>query len=1027
MNPKLPAYVLCLWWLLYGAGVLRAQNRYTDISEHSVSRYTDENGLPQNSVKGIAADEAGFMWLVTESGLVRFDGKNFKVFDKGNIGISSGRLWGLSPGRDAGEMFCANDRHEVIRIAGGTARTTGDLPKLAYYLYYEYLKDFKGDVKFGHPVYNRIPLGTATHVLVSDHRSFFACSARHIRYYVGNRLIFDMPYRMDPRWHFFMLEGRLYAHTEGNRFIPLYQKTLVPITAEGLPPARPGDRVPLLYWNGATRATYFYRNNELYRLYGMPDGRLRARLVLSGFPLEKHSIYTVYQHPKNKTIFLGSSTEGLYVLKRHDFETLDNRLGGNSDVFYAHGYYRDNAIISTQGYLLRPGMPPELFEAGAKERKEFWGYSLLVSEHTPSIWMGRDHALIEYDRERRRKRQIALPETAVLISEGMDGKLWLGIRHRGIFRLDPGKPDAQPEPFVDIRTHSYLYQTDPHYLWVGAFDGLYRVSLDNGHIDTVHGIAGIYVRSLYSDQPGRMWITTSDDGLFLLRGTSLIHFPTDRNRYLSAAHCILEDRKGDFWISTNKGLFRVSKKDLLAYADGESHTVYYFYYGKESGFNTNEFNGGCQPCGVKWPNGNFSFPSLNGLVWFNPDTVRPEFPDREIFLREIDLDGRPLEFADTLTLPYDFQRITFFVSTPYMGNFNNLYLETSLQKNGGEDIWTPMRGDNAISFTTLPPGNYRLGIRKPKGFGLDNYTYKTVVLMIPPAFWQTGWFMALMGIVFLLAVYYLILSRTRYVRRRNVELERIIRERTLDLRETVSALQRSQNTLERKSQLQQKMILAFSHDLKSPLLYLMLTGQKLYESLRATPGKLLDSVQIMYHSSFNMYHFTDNFLNYGKVYFLNEAPGSETFPLHALVNEKLEIFRYIAESKNIVIRNGIPVGMRVCMNRMLLSIILHNLLDNAIKYTDEGSVSFDVSVEGDVLHLSIADTGMGMDDEVKRRYADIVGVPQEEEYVQDGAGKGLGLQIVAELVHILGGRLRIDSVYERGTVVHLYFPIGAVE
>ena len=50
--------------------------------QFSVQNYTDENGLPQNSVKSIATDNAGFIWLATENGLVRYDGHQFDLFDK---------------------------------------------------------------------------------------------------------------------------------------------------------------------------------------------------------------------------------------------------------------------------------------------------------------------------------------------------------------------------------------------------------------------------------------------------------------------------------------------------------------------------------------------------------------------------------------------------------------------------------------------------------------------------------------------------------------------------------------------------------------------------------------------------------------------------------------------------------------------------------------------------------------------------------------------------------------------------------
>src|SRR6185295_3125727 len=112
----------------------------------------------------------------------------------------------------------------------------------------------------------------------------------------------------------------------------------------------------------------------------------------------------------------------------------------------------------------------------------------------------------------------------------------------------------------------------------------------------------------------------------------------DRAGYLSVSHCIVEDSLGFFWISTNRGLFQVSKKDLLNYAQGNQQQVFYLYHDKEEGFYTNEFNGGCQPCAVKLANGYISLPSLNGIVWFAPAALNTILPDKNIFIDKIEID-----------------------------------------------------------------------------------------------------------------------------------------------------------------------------------------------------------------------------------------------------------------------------------------------------------------------------------------------------------------------------------------------------
>lgn len=68
------------------------QNHYT------VSHYTSENGLPQNSIKSIAADSDGFIWLATEDGLVRFDGRQFRVFESSYLKTGDNRVFYIRHG-----------------------------------------------------------------------------------------------------------------------------------------------------------------------------------------------------------------------------------------------------------------------------------------------------------------------------------------------------------------------------------------------------------------------------------------------------------------------------------------------------------------------------------------------------------------------------------------------------------------------------------------------------------------------------------------------------------------------------------------------------------------------------------------------------------------------------------------------------------------------------------------------------------------------------------------------------------------
>src|SRR5882762_4235846 len=84
-----------------------------DTSQYTTRHFTDENGLPQNSIKSIAADADGFIWLATENGLVRFDGHQFMNFNQENLAISTSRMLYIQKNQFTGNIYAVSDKSEV--------------------------------------------------------------------------------------------------------------------------------------------------------------------------------------------------------------------------------------------------------------------------------------------------------------------------------------------------------------------------------------------------------------------------------------------------------------------------------------------------------------------------------------------------------------------------------------------------------------------------------------------------------------------------------------------------------------------------------------------------------------------------------------------------------------------------------------------------------------------------------------------------------------------------------------------------
>jgi signal transduction histidine kinase len=133
------------------------------------------------------------------------------------------------------------------------------------------------------------------------------------------------------------------------------------------------------------------------------------------------------------------------------------------------------------------------------------------------------------------------------------------------------------------------------------------------------------------------------------------------------------------------------------------------------------------------------------------------------------------------------------------------------------------------------------------------------------------------------------------------------------------------------------------------------------------------------------------------------------------------MFRNLASSQRTEITNLIEKDLAAATSRLLLSIVIHNLLDNAVKNTFGGTIILASFQTQKNFYIEISDTGRGM----TAQQAEFYSTPSEERS-QEGLRKtGMGLPMVNELMDILNGSMQIESSLGKGTAVKLVFPIDS--
>uniref|UniRef100_UPI0004E2181D ligand-binding sensor domain-containing protein n=1 Tax=Dyadobacter crusticola TaxID=292407 RepID=UPI0004E2181D len=761
------------------------------LSAYEVRQYTDENGLPQNSIKSITSDAEGNVWLATDGGLARFDGRKFKIFDnfgKGHFDRSIASFH-INPAHSDGSFFAANDERTYIRIINGQATVDSSWYKEGIAPLPLHQQGIEFYLTEGLPSLGRDHIFLSKLVIPTGDNHFFIYDKKNVEFFKGKRRIKSFPLADRDFWGFFRLKNNLYLFENGafSRFAdtsPSFPE-YVSLSGDILDhPLHVQGNKGVIHWNNCTDQVYIQLGKSLYTVHEGSRGELKTSLILEGFDFEANQITKVHFDQQTGRIFLGTLINGLFVLKKKPFRPVYARFEGADNVFYSQVAI-NNSVFTSYGTVFSYDESSDEISARQIESLSKTDLTALLVDSRGNMWSEKRYTIFETEPGGRVKRKWTLPAQITQLYEGRDGRIWIGLRSAGLYTLDPADPAAEPKLFLaGPMTHaSWIQQQTEDILWVGTGMGLYKIHIPTRRVSYIKGLENSHIRSLHI--PGNsdeIWISTYKDGFFLLKNGKLTSFPLDRNRHLANAHCIVEDEKGFFWISTNRGLFQILKKDLLDYSETQVKP-YYHYYSKADGFYTNEFNGGCSPCAVRLANGYVSLPSIKGLVWFKPEQISTELPDKRIIVDRIEINGKAASLKDNnVTFRQDQRELRVFVTTPYFGSPENIhfsYALTAPNTTPSHQEWLPIEASSdVINILQLKHGKYVLHVRKQNGFGRGNNEYVSIEITVPPLWYQTWWFFLLCGIGSFLIVSAILKARVSSVKRRNLALESQIEYRT---------------------------------------------------------------------------------------------------------------------------------------------------------------------------------------------------------------------------------------------------------
>jgi len=247
-----------------------------------------------------------------------------------------------------------------------------------------------------------------------------------------------------------------------------------------------------------------------------------------------------------------------------------------------------------------------------------------------------------------------------------------------------------------------------------------------------------------------------------------------------------------------------------------------------------------------------------------------------------------------------------------------------------------------------------------------------------------------------------------------------LRLKNKKLSTNIDELSKKNTKIQQLSDIQAKLLYIISHDLKSPLATLQnLLNLLAREDL--TQEEVMLIAKDLQLSVSNASFLLSNLLEWGVNQMRQGNLPLSTFNVHHVVKQVIELFELIAKKKKVEIINLVEEQVHITANEGALSLIIRNLVQNALKFTSNGSVTVSMQEENYGNIFIIQDTGVGMSEEVKNKLFNWENRVKKEGTAKE-KGSGLGLLMCRDFITQMGGEIWIESELGRGTKISFSLP-----
>lgn len=992
-----------------------------------------KEGLSQNSAVSVSQDQDGYLWVATQEGLNRYDGKEFRVYDKKFSDItqvshlqlgkvfadSKNRIWIipdtsvpeiLDPSGDhfvpiagineasciledelgniwigslSGQIFKWNESLERIELIW--ADPSREIVDIDVFDGDNLLLTFKDAVAIWQ-IHNQ----STTFLTLPDDDLNFSCSALDAAGNIwigtlknGSWLIENNSLTAIPIEKYF--EGQI-GGISSNMVLDIREDSMgnswVATYGGGLTKFNLKERSAINYTYSKQNPRSLHYNDVLCifedytgTLWFGTDG---AGLSFYDSYLEKFHFFHNQQVPEHinidvvralfvdeyEKIWIGTSGKGLtsYDPKLHSWKTYNHSEGISDGI-------SSNRVMS------------------------------LLGDGKGRLWIGYQEegiSILDLSSEKfqhfNENSNIKLPANTIwkIYKDSLE-RFWLGTRNDGLIQFDPEQgvlkqfthdpSDAFSIPGNNIRTIEEGRNGD---LWIGTENnGIARFENKSGKFHTfsheknnLKSISSNSIKSFHFDGKNRLWIGTNGAGINALNIDTgeLTRISTDDGLANDVIYGILTDNSGDLWLSSNKGITKITVRpnQLPIY----SITNYNNYDGLGTEFNTGAY--------FKSKDESLYFGSLEGFYWFSSADISLNETPPKTALTGLYVFDKPVAINEEITLLHSENTLSINMaslvfSSPYKNEF-----QYKLENH--DENWIHSGNNHQARYTNLPPGAYKFLAKSSNYDGIWSEEPVTLEFTIlSPWYWHTWakvvYFLMLISVIGW--IYYYLKWRWR-------------------MKFLIQMKEEEAKRLQEIDKFKTNLFTNISHEFRTPLTLIAGPVEKLMS--QSDNPNFRSNLNLIKQNSKRLLNLVDQLLEISKIKAgklqLKVQKGNLSLLLQSIVTN----FFYFAAEKNIRISPHIPLMTEVWFDGDKIEKILSNLLQNAIKYGKRGTIiQLNSQVENDHLHLTVSNQSL-----VRYSKGDISSL-FDKFYKPDfkTEGFGIGLPLVKDLVDVSKGTIRL--------------------